>query len=92
MHGRESIRRHMDEFLGGLGGLTMESLEIYDVGGGCFVVDMRLSGKGKRSGVEVDQRFAWLYTLHPADNKVVRAQLFPTVQAGMEFATTSASG
>jgi hypothetical protein len=92
MHGRESIRRRMDEFWEAWGGLTMESLEIHDVGGGCFVVDMRLSGKGKRSGVEIDQRFAWLYTLHPADNKVVRAQLFPTVQAAMEFATTSASG
>jgi hypothetical protein len=53
------------------------------------VVDMRLSGKGRRSGAEVDQRFAWLYTLHPAENKLVRAQLFPTVQAAIDFAAVA---
>lgn len=89
LHGRESIRRHMDQFWEAWGGLRMESLETYDLGGGRFVVDMRLCGRGKRSGAEVDQRFAWLYTFHPAANQVVRAQLFPTVQAAMEFATAS---
>jgi ketosteroid isomerase-like protein len=87
LHGRESIRRHMDEFWEAWGGLRMESLEIHDVGDGRYVVDMRLSGTGKRSGAEVDQRFAWLYTLDPADHKVVRAQLFPTVQAAIDFAS-----
>ncbi len=86
LRGRESIRRHMDGFWDAWGGLSMESLDVHDVGGGRFVVDMRLWGKGRRSGVEVDQRFAWLYTLRPDDNKVVRAQLFPTVQAAMESA------
>ena len=91
LHGRESIRRHMDQFWQAWGGLRMESLEIHDMGGDRYVVDMRLSGKGKRSGAEVDQRFAWLYTLHPDNNKVVRAQLFPTVQAAMDHAKASAS-
>jgi ketosteroid isomerase-like protein len=86
LHGRESIRRHMDEFWQAWGGLKMESLETHDVGGRRFVVEMRLRGRGKRSGAEVDQRFAWLYTLHPAENKVVRAQLFPTVKAAIESA------
>jgi hypothetical protein len=87
LHGQESIRRRMDEFWEAWGGLRMESLEIRDVGGHRFVVDMRLSGKGRRSGVEVDQRFAWLYTLDPADNKVIRAQLFPSAAEAIDSAT-----
>jgi hypothetical protein len=37
-------------------------------------------------GAEIDQRFANLYTLRAADNKVVRLQLVPTVQAAMNHA------
>jgi hypothetical protein len=48
-------------------------------------------GKGKSSGAEVDQRFACLYTLRATDNKGVRFQLFPTVQAAMDFGSASAS-
>lgn len=58
--------------------------------GGRFVVDVRLWGKGKRSGVEVDQRFAYLYTLRESDDKIVRCQLFMSVDAAMEHATASA--
>jgi hypothetical protein len=41
----------------------MDPLKVFDIGRGRFVVDVRLWGKGKRSGDEVDQRFAFLYTL-----------------------------
>jgi hypothetical protein len=34
----------------------MDPLAVFDVGGGRFVVDLRWWGKGKRSGLEVDQR------------------------------------
>jgi hypothetical protein len=47
--------------------------------------------KGRRSGVEVDQRFAYLYTLREADEKIVRCQLFSTVQAAMDAAAGLAS-
>ena len=49
-------------------------------------MDVRLWGKGKRSGAEVDQRFAYLYTLREDDEKIVRCQFFPTVQAAMDVA------
>jgi hypothetical protein len=38
----------------------------------------------------VDQRAAFLYTFRAADNKIVRGQLFPSVEAAMDFATGSA--
>jgi hypothetical protein len=50
---------------------------------------MRWWGKGKRSGVEVDQRAAFLYTFRAGDEKIVRSQLFPSVETALEFATGS---
>jgi ketosteroid isomerase-like protein len=90
--GHESMRRYWDQMWEETWeGLKMDPLEVFDIGHGRFVVDVRMWGKGKRSGAEVDQRFACLYTLRAVDNKIVRCQLLPTVQAAMDFATASAS-
>ena len=43
------------------------TFEVFELGGGRFVVEVRLWGKGKRSGVEVDQRFAYVYTVRETD-------------------------
>lgn len=89
--GHETIRRQYNELWKVWEGIRLDPLEVFDVGQGRFVVDMRLWGKGKRSGVEVDQRLASLYTLRESDQKVVRNQLFPTVQAAMDYAAASKS-
>ena len=88
----ESMRRQWDETWKAFEGVRMDPLEVFDIGGGRFVADVRLWGKGKRSGAEVDQRFAYLYTMRESDEKIVRCQLFPTVEAAMESATASESG
>ena len=54
-----------------------------------YVLDVRLWGKGTLSGVEIDQRFAFLYSFRP-DGKVIRAQLFPDVAAAVAVAEASA--
>jgi ketosteroid isomerase-like protein len=72
-------------------GVRMGPLEVFDLGHGRFVVDVRPWGKGRRSGAEVDQRFAYLYALREGDEKIVRCQLFPTVQAATDLATASAA-
>jgi ketosteroid isomerase-like protein len=89
--GHENMRRQWDEIWEVWEGLRMDPLEVFDVGEGRFVVDVRWWGKGKRSGAEVDQRFAYLYTLREADEKIVRCQLFPTVQAATDYATAPKS-
>jgi ketosteroid isomerase-like protein len=45
------------------GGIRADPIELFDVGDGRYVLDVRLWGKGTRSGIEIDQRFAFLYTL-----------------------------
>jgi ketosteroid isomerase-like protein len=89
LRGRESIRRQWDEMWKAWEGVRLDPLEVFDLGQRRFVVDVRLWGKGKRSGVEVDQRFAFLYTYRAADDKIVRSQLFPTAQAAMDYATAA---
>jgi ketosteroid isomerase-like protein len=71
------------------GGMRMDPLEVLELGDGRYVLDVRLWGKGTLSGVEIDQRFAFLYSFRP-DGKVIRAQLFPDVAAAVAVAEASA--
>jgi ketosteroid isomerase-like protein len=90
--GRDSMRRQLDALWEACEGVRIDPLAVFDLGGGRFVVDLRWWGRGKRSGVEVDQRAAVLYTFRAADHKIVRGQLFPSVEAAMDFATSDAQG
>ena len=89
IRGQESMRRQIHELWETWEGIRMDPLEVFDVGHGRFVVDARLWGRGKRSGAEVDQRFGYLYTLRESDNKIIRCQLFPTVQTAMDVAAAA---
>jgi len=91
MRGHKDMRRYWYGLRETWAGLRLDPLEVFDVGDGLYVVDLRLWGKGKRSGVEVDQRFAFLYTVRPEDQKVIRAQLLPDVAAAISVAEKSAS-
>jgi ketosteroid isomerase-like protein len=91
LRGHRNMRRHWEEVWETWGGLRLDAVEAFDVGDRRYVVDVRLWGKGKRSGVEVDQRFAFLYTLSPEDEKIVCAQLLPDVAAAIAVAESSAS-
>jgi ketosteroid isomerase-like protein len=70
-------------------GLRLDPIEVLDVGEGRYVVDLRLWGKGRRSGVEVDQRFAMVYAVRPEDGKVTSGQLLPDVAAAVSGANPS---
>jgi ketosteroid isomerase-like protein len=80
--GRDRMRRELDALWEAWEGVRLDPLAVFDVGGGRFVVDLRCWGNGE------DQRVAVLHTFR-VDGKVVRAQLFPSVEAAMAFATTS---
>jgi ketosteroid isomerase-like protein len=89
--GHDSIRRQLDEFWETWEGVRMDPLEVFDLGSGQVVVDIRFWGKGRRSGIEVDQRSAFLYKLRESDGKVIRSRLFPTVEAAMDAARAEAA-
>jgi ketosteroid isomerase-like protein len=89
--GHQAMRRHWEEMWEVWGGLRLDPIEAFDMGDGRYVVHVRLWGKGKRSGAEVDQHFAFLYTVRPEDEKILSARLFPDVPAATAAAESSAS-
>jgi len=86
MQGKEDIRRYWYELRETWDGLRLDPAEVLDVGGGRYVADLRLWGRGKRSGAEVEQRLAFLYTVRPDDGKVIRAQMLPDVATAISVA------
>ncbi|MDQ3964822.1 MAG: nuclear transport factor 2 family protein [Actinomycetota bacterium] len=91
MRGRTEIRRYWQTLHETWDGLRIEPVEGFDLGRGRFVIDQRMWGKGTRSGVDIDQRFAMLYEIDKR-GKVVHAQLLPDVDAAFAAATTSEHG
>jgi ketosteroid isomerase-like protein len=90
MQGREEMLRYWRELREIWEGMRFDPLELLDAGDRHYVLEVRLWGKGQRSGAEVDQRLAFLYTLRP-DGKVIRAQLLPDAATAVALAESSAS-
>ena len=92
VQGREEILRSWRELRETWeGGVRLDPLELYELGDRRFVLDLRLWGKGTRSGVEVDQRFAFLYVFAPGEDKILSARLFPDVAAAIAAAEAESS-
>jgi ketosteroid isomerase-like protein len=86
VRGHQSIRRYWATLQETWEGIRVDPLEGFDVGEGRFVLDQRMWAKGQRSGIEVDQRFAMLYTFRPEDGKITHAQLLPDVATAISAA------
>ena len=91
MRGHQNMLRYWNELRETWEGIRTDPVEMLDLGDGRYVLDLRLRGKGRRSGAEVDQRFAFLYTIRLEDRKVISAQLFPDVAAAIAVAKSSAA-
>ena len=87
--GREQFVRYFHEQWDAWDRVRMEPLDLADVGGGRYVVEVRMTGTGRSSGIEVDQRMGLLYTLREQDGKVARVQIFPSRDAALEAAGLS---
>ena len=87
--GRENIVRYWKELQETWGGgLRVDPIELFDLGDGRVVLDVRLWGKGTRSDVGVDQRFAILYEV--GDHaKISRARLLPDVATAVSIAEST---
>jgi ketosteroid isomerase-like protein len=85
VRGRAEVQAMLDEWWEIWEGVRMDTVDVLDAGDGCAVAEIRVWGRGKRSGVEVDRRLALLYTL-TEDGMVVRNDWFPDVDAALEAA------
>jgi len=91
VRGHENLLRCWHEMRETWAGLRMDPVELLDAGDGRYIVDLRLWGKGRRSGAEVDQRFAMLYAVRPEDGKVTHAQMLPDTAAATSAVKSSAT-
>lgn len=91
IRGREDMVRYGRELREIWEGMRFDPLDLLDAGDQHYVLEVRLWGKGQRSGAEVDQRLALLYTLRRGDGKVIRAQLLPDKATAIAMAESSAS-
>jgi ketosteroid isomerase-like protein len=88
--GHADVSRCWDELLDSLDGLRMDPVEVFSLGSGRYVVDMRLWGRGKRSGVEVDRRYGYVCTFRE-DGKCLRGQLLPDLASALAIAQAAAT-
>jgi ketosteroid isomerase-like protein len=80
--GREEIRAFWDEFWETSGGMSIRPVEVLDVGADRYVVVVAFGLRGKRSGIDVAERNAILYTLR--ENQVARVDMFPDRDAALK--------
>jgi ketosteroid isomerase-like protein len=88
VRGEQDMRRFWAETWNAWEGISLDPLDVIEVDTAHFVVPVRLWGKGRSSGIEVDQRFACLYTV--ADGLVVRNQLFADTDTALAAASAVA--
>jgi ketosteroid isomerase-like protein len=82
--GYEDMREYWEEIWEIWDGVRLGPVEVLDVGGDRYVVVVELGGRGKRSGADVGQPFAYLHALR--DGLVARADLFPDREAALAAA------
>jgi len=86
LRGHDAMRRYWTELRETWDGIDVEPVGGIDLGGGRFIIEIRLAGVGKRSGAAVGQPVAGLYTIRPEDDRIVQVQFLPDVAAARSVA------
>jgi ketosteroid isomerase-like protein len=81
--GRSGLRSFVDAWEEGFESDHVAAREIVD-GGDRVVVLVHHRGRGKISGIEIDQTYAMVWTLR--DGRAVRMDMYPTWDEGLEAA------
>jgi uncharacterized protein len=82
MHGRVAVRRYVQDWLDTFDDSSVVVEELRDVGDDRVLAIQRAKGRAKLSGVEIDLRYAVVYTLRAG--KVVRAREYLSVDDALE--------
>ena len=82
-HGHDGVRRQQEAFWAAWDSFRMEPEDFIEVGDKLVVI-VRVEGRGKASGVEVEARMAHLWTIR--DQKAIRFEIFGDPQKALEAA------
>jgi ketosteroid isomerase-like protein len=82
MHGRVAVRRYVQDWLDTFDDSSVVVEELRDVGDDRVLAIHRAKARAKLSGVEIDLRYAVVYTLRAG--RVVRAREYLSVDEALE--------
>jgi ketosteroid isomerase-like protein len=84
IEGKDALRAYIEDWRETFDDFTTEPIELIDAGEDRAIAVMRISGRARLSGVEVDLTFAVVYTLR--DGKVARGREYWTRDKALEAA------
>ena len=84
MHGKDALRAYVEDWRETFDDFRTEPTELIEAGEDRMIAVMRISGRAKLSGVEVDLTFAVVYTLR--DGRVARGREYWTRDQALEAA------
>jgi ketosteroid isomerase-like protein len=84
IEGKDALRAYIEDWRETFDDFTTEPIELIDAGEDRAIAVMRISGRARLSGVEVDLTFAVVYTLR--DGKVARGREYWTRDQALEAA------
>ena len=84
MHGREAMRRYIQDWVDMFDDITNVPEELVDLGDDRVLAVQHVTGRAKGSGIETELRYAVVYTLR--DGKIVHAREYIDRQQAVEAA------
>lgn len=84
-HGHDGYRQGFGGWIEAWEDFTIDSFELEPIGERHVVCDVRQSGRGRGSGVEVEMRLGYLFEIR--DRRVVRLQVLPDRDAALAAAS-----
>jgi ketosteroid isomerase-like protein len=79
--GHAGLRRYFDSFVAVMDDIRFEAERVWDAGDK-LVADVRVTAKGKATGIAVEQRVAQVWTIR--DRKALRVRAYPTLSEAFE--------
>ena len=81
--GHDGVRRYFDSFQDVMDQIRFDPLHLRDAGAS-VVVSLRLSARGRSSGIRVEQHLGQVWTVH--DGKAIRVRSFVSFREALEAA------
>jgi ketosteroid isomerase-like protein len=82
--GHDGIRRYFRTFWEAMEDIRFEPERIWDAGGSMVAVSMRMTARGRQTGIAVEQRFHQVWTL--SEGKIIAVGTYATVAQALAHA------
>jgi ketosteroid isomerase-like protein len=72
MHGKDAVRRYLQDWLDTFEGITSTPTEVIDAGDDLVVAALHVTGRARLSGIKTELRYAVVYTV--SDGRITRGR------------------